>query len=287
METFLTWAQAHAYYSACFEALSVHIRDPPPMQSPTHSPARKKQKILNAVSPLPRPKALAQPHFAPALNKSALIAGPIVSGTTKLTSDTVSATATVGNSQAKGTANTLAKRLHHGFMATAQDAVDPNIHYPNALVSTSPTPSPQILVCHPCRVIVDDSSDDSMTDNRLVYPKVHALPTPTSSLIAEFSSNPPTIHNTASPIIIISDSEESLANNSDNNHNLQCFAPSSLIVDFNSDPRAIHTAPSPVIVISDSEEEEVSLFDPDTERELNRLYAIQKPGPLPRGYYRL
>ena len=63
MVTFQTWLQVEVYYTMCFEADSVRICDPRPVQTPIHSPVHKKQK-LGKGSSLTRPKVLTQPHFA-------------------------------------------------------------------------------------------------------------------------------------------------------------------------------------------------------------------------------
>jgi hypothetical protein len=190
METFATWELAHAYYSECFAVLSVHIREAHP-ESPIHSPARKKQKVYSTPDRLPRPKALAQPHFAPALNKNT--ANSFASGTTKFST---SITSDLAHSYvAPAFANSPShERLHHGIPASAQGFQHSNQHHPDP---QSPTPSPPIQIFRPRRVIVEDSSDDSVTatagftdtdgESPLVYPKAPA----------------PTAANTAPPFLLM------------------------------------------------------------------------------------
>ena len=70
MALFLTWMQVHGYYSMCFAANSVHIRQPQDEQMPIHSPIRKKMKVRLTCAELACTRAaIIQPHFAPAVNR--------------------------------------------------------------------------------------------------------------------------------------------------------------------------------------------------------------------------
>ena len=278
MAMFPTWPQAKAYYTACFKADSVHIREPLPVQTPIHSPVRKKQKFRNDLSPFPR-----QPNLAPE--------GPLSHN--HLHHEILAATH-------RSLAPVSHNHLHHEISTPTHRSLAPQ-------ASSTPTPSPQIFVPRSCRIIFEDSSDDSVmatpriTDtkrrNQLPYKNLHALPVLTSSvpvefnydpsLPVEFNHDPPTIDDAAKPVVIVLDSEEeelppvkSDAAERDLKcpsvpPNAQCFASSS----------ALTVEASLAIVIPDSDEE--FEFEPDTLRELNRLYCVQKPGPPPRYHRRL
>ena len=128
---------------------------------------------------------------------------------------------------------------------------------------------------------------DTKGRNQLPYKNLRAPPVLTSSVPVEFNHDPPTIDDAAKPVVIVSDSEEeelppvkSDAAECDLKRpsvppNAQRFASSS----------ALTVEASLAIVIPDSDEE--FEFEPDTLRELNRLYCVQKPGPPPRYHRRL
>ena len=245
MVTFQTWLQAEAYYTACFEADSIRIRDPHPVQMPIHSPVHKKQK-LGKSSSLTHPKVLTQPHFALA-----------------------------GSLSHTGLDHEISAAAHH-FLA------------PQA--NSTPTPLPQVFIPCPHRIIFEDSSDDSMTatagitdteeNSRLSY-RNPAQAAATPSFPVEVNSNPSAIRNRAPPIILVLDSEEEelAVFNSDIEHHFKRPSP------LPKRPVA-SSSTSSIIVISDSEDEEFR-FDSETERDLNKLYSIKKPGPPPRFHRRL
>jgi len=210
MATFTTWEKAHSYYKICFVSSAVHIREPPSVYTPTHSPARKKQKIRKV---LPVSKAPTQPHFAPTMNSNASLGSPSLSSgqhsplvfpespdLAAPTNNSKQTQATTGNivEQLAQIINSC-KRPHHGAQPSAQ------------------TLTPQSL---PPRVLVVDSSDDSITaasgatssedGNYQSYRDAMALPASTSSLVVEFHSDPPAPLKDDSSVIVISDSEEEL-----------------------------------------------------------------------------
>lgn len=191
----------------------------------------------------------------------------------------------------------------------------------------APTPSPQIVRPHvividssdedetaitgttndkgnnPPHVIVIDSSDEDATpapvaanfkgNNRhraIAAASSHArstappsamnsrLPTPTSSLFIKFNSGPPVTH-------ARSDNEELLSYSSDIERQLDELLGEDRAGRPKPGSSSTHVA-KPLTITIDAEEE-VRLFGSGTERDLNRLGGIQRPGPTPRGYYRL
>jgi hypothetical protein len=276
MASFPTWAQAHGYYSACFAANSVHIRQPRDEQTPIHSPIRKKMKVwLTRAEAARRARAAAQPHFAPAVNRYGsppLDCVPMSAnhenrpdhGALVATHDPVADLARSINrsyhqvrADAIARAKSVNKGPHHGAQATATQS------QPQDPVSSPP-------ISHPIVVVVDSSDDDEMTTT--------------------MSSRPIVV------VVDSSDDDEMTTTNSEhkchipNNRNVPALpvASSSLIVEVNSDPPANHLAESPTIIVYDSEEEELTFPGSDNERMLNYLQGgIQKPGPTPRGHRRL
>ena len=255
MASFPTWAQAHGYYSACFAANSVHIRQPRDEKTPIHSPTRKKMKVwLTRAEAARRARAAAQPHLAPAVNRYGsppLDCVPMSAnhenrpdhGALVATHDPVADLARSINcsyhqvrADAIARAKSVNKGPHHGAQATATQS------QPQDPVSSPP-------ISRPIVVVVDSSDDDEMTTTNSEH-KCH-IP---------------------------------------NNRNVPALpvASSSLIVEVNSDPPANHLAESPTIIVYDSEEEELTFPGSDNERMLNYLQGgIQKPGPTPRGHRRL
>ena len=311
MASFPTWTQAHGYYSACFAANSVHIRQPRDQQTPIHSPIRKKTKVRLTRAELARTRAaIIQPHFAPAVNRfgsppldsecyprmSANHQNRLHHGALVAAHDPVADLARSINSSyhqvradAIAHAKSIEKDPHHGAQATATQS------QPQDPVSSPPTSRPIVVVVEssdddetqsqpqhrvssppisrPIVVVIDSSDDDEMTATN----PQHRV------------SSPPI----SRPIVVVidsSDDDEMTATNPEHkNRNAPALpvASSSLIVEVNSDPPTTHLAESPTIIVYDSEEEELIFPDSDTECMLNYLQGgIQKPGPTPRGHHR-
>ena len=274
MVTFQTWLQAEAYYTVCFEADSVRIRDPHPVQTPIHSPVHKKQK-LGKGSSLTHPKVLTQPYLASAGSLSHTgLDHKISAAAHHFLAPQANSTPTWSLSHT-GLDHKILAATHHFLVPQA---------------NSTPTPSPQVFIPHPHRIIFEDSSDDSIVatasitnteeNSQLSYRNL-AQAAPTPSFPVEVNSNPPAIHNQAPSIILVLDSEEEelAVFNSDIKCHFKCPSPL---------PKypVTSSSTSSIIVISDSEEEEFH-FDSETEHDLNKLYSIKKPGPPPCFHQRL
>jgi hypothetical protein len=225
-QIFSTWRQARSYYEVCFNDGSVIIRTALQDQTPTQSPARKKQRLIKYAER----RLLPQPPFSPAfsaskakgsasqpINVSSTESSPASNSIREYTPLYFPESPPVPSKSANSR-----KRLHAGFQAiprNADKAASPSGQYPEptipgvipgvrplgqypeqAQASLAPPP-PDLGHIDPRYVFVESSSDeDAPTDS-----KDNSTPTVTRP-----RPRPRQVHSDAPtpPVIIISDSEE-------------------------------------------------------------------------------
>jgi len=255
--TFKTWALAQSYYKICFEAGCVHIRKSQAVQTPIHSPVRKKTKVHSAISRLPGGRAPPQPVFSPVMSRNTPLNSPSVSSQvfSPLSFPESPAPAISSNHQkhhgpqgdgydsVAELARSINRSPHHGRKATALGLI-----YSSAKATA-------LGAIHSSAKATALESIHFVTDQSQLQ------------VLADLTPLPPVVPRRI--IVVDSDSSDergtASAVNSENGDHLTEEVPtlsvsSSLVVESSSGPASHHAdSDSPVIVVSSDSEEEMHI----------------------------